>query len=159
MTSTATNSTTIGNESTTIAWTELTALHDTITTLQRTISEASAELTAQVSTIAMLREQIATREQWTLDLVADAHAQANHQGYCTDFDDFMENHELPRRTRRYEVTRSYSQSETVTQTCYVEAENEDAAQDLARSEGDWSDADYGDPRPNDDDDYRVEHIN
>lgn len=156
-----------------ISWNELTERHDTITTLratvddlsatitaqQRQIGEATADVTTQLAVTDLLREQIARHEQWKYDLVADAHAHANYHGYCTDFDDFMQNHDLPRRTRRYKVIRSYSQTETVTQTCYVDAEDEDAAQDLARDEGDWSDSHYGDAEPNDDDEYRVEHAN
>ena len=38
------------------------------------------------------------------NLVQAAHEQANEQGYCSQFDDFMEDNGLPRRSRSYELS-------------------------------------------------------
>lgn len=61
-------------------------------------------------------------ETWKDRLASDANDYADEQGYCSEFDDFMEEHGLPSRRRDYAVTF------TVT----VEARNEgDAAEQAA----------------------------
>jgi hypothetical protein len=57
-----------------------------------------------------LQEQVVARDrtitchsEWRDRLVEDAHAYANEQDLCGRFDDFMENHDMPRRPQEFEV--------------------------------------------------------
>jgi hypothetical protein len=58
------------------------------------------ELQAQV----VARDRTITRHsEWRDKLVEDAHEYANEQDLCSKFDDFMENHDMPRRPQEFEV--------------------------------------------------------
>ncbi len=49
-------------------------------------------------------EELAELKAWRDQLIIDAQDEADKQGYCSDFDDFMEAHGLPRRSQRTVVT-------------------------------------------------------
>jgi hypothetical protein len=73
------------------------------------------------------RDEIAAFEDWKRILVEDAHQTATDRDWCGEFDDFMEDHGLPRREREWEVT----VQATVTVTRTVTASSEDDAKSKA----------------------------
>jgi hypothetical protein len=68
-------------------------------------------------------------EEWKASLVSDAHEKANEHGYCSDFDDFMESHGLPRRVYDYDVEVQVQVINTHTVTIRVTAEDHDHARE------------------------------
>lgn len=67
------------------------------------------------------------------DLVMAAHEEATEQGWCSQFDDFMENQGLPRRDRDYEVTVEVPVTVTVT----VTAKSSEDAEEMVGIEDVW----------------------
>lgn len=92
---------------------------------------ASAPMVALLSEV---RDHHATRQQhaeWVATLVANAHEKATFEGWCDQFDDFLEAHGLPRRTRDYDLRVE------VTATVYLSAEGtsaDDAVESLTIDE-------------------------
>lgn len=73
------------------------------------------------------KRSAALAEQRVDSLVDEAHALADRKGLCSDFDDFMDELGLPRRTRDYSV------EVNVTVTVYVTARDEDDAREQVSS--------------------------
>lgn len=66
-------------------------------------------------------------------LVEAAHEEANYRDWCGEFDDFMENNGLPRRSRDYEVTVEVPVTVTVT----VTARSSDDAEEMVTRDDVW----------------------
>lgn len=75
-----------------------------------------------------LTESLRKAEAWKAELIRDAHEYANDGDLCEAFDDFMENHGLPRRASEYRVDVRVVTAVTV----YVEARDEADAMEKAK---------------------------
>jgi hypothetical protein len=50
-----------------------------------------------------LQRQQSAHARWREGLVEDLHAEADRRDFCSDFDDWMADHDLPGRSREWEV--------------------------------------------------------
>lgn len=95
---------------------------DRIAELETERQELQAALERAVALAEMKGDQLGrmrTRhEERLVQLQTDAHKYANDQGYCSVFDDFMEEHNLSRRVTRYKA-RIYREV-TIIEEAYVE---------------------------------------
>lgn len=68
-----------------------------------------------------------TRQQWLDTLIEDAHEMADNHDLCTAFDDFLDEHDLPRRTYLFEVEVEVTLTDR--HTFSVEATSAEAAEE------------------------------
>lgn len=77
---------------------------------------------------ALAREAVQRRQDndkhatWVTRLVDMAHTEANDRGWCSEFDDLMDELGLPRRSREYEVRARFSGEVSITVTATSEDE-------------------------------------
>lgn len=62
-----------------------------------------AEVSDLTSRLEVAQSTLRFNESWKDQLVRDAHEYANENSLCSEFDRFMEAHDLPRRVRDYQV--------------------------------------------------------
>lgn len=75
---------------------------------------------------------VKANEEWRNRLVEDLHREANDREFCSDFDDFMAEHDMPRRVQEYSVDVSVMLQVTM----LVTADSENAAVEMVRSNAD-----------------------
>lgn len=86
----------------------------------------------------------ATHSAWVDQLVQAAHQEADDQGWCSQFDDFMANNGLPRRTRDYELrvdvtaTIWLTRSGTDSEDAINQLNTADVWQSLTQSDIEWT---------------------
>lgn len=77
-------------------------------------------------------EQIQRWREWRDRLVEDAHQMANEKDLCGEFDDFMEEHGLPRRMKTFEVTVQFTGTIRFNVKASEEADAESEAYSMIR---------------------------
>lgn len=97
-----------------------------------------------------------TRQRWLDTLVEDAHEMANKHDWCSDFDTFCADHDLPGRTHLYEV--EVAVTLTQRQRFRVEAASEDDAEDQVDGGFVWGALRLNESEVFADSDIAIDHI-
>lgn len=109
--------------------------------LSERISELEASLAQERDRNENLSKTLARRDSWVDDLVEKAHEEADNRGWCDEFDDFMENVGLPRRSKEYTVEVDVTVRVSVSVTATTEEEALEEGEQEARREVDYSSLD------------------